>query len=354
MSITHVAKEAGVSHATVSYVINGKDGVSEATAKRVQLAMKKLNYIPRSRMKKRIQDMQDSLVGLRHGSIGLVFYGRHANLNNCPLFARLTHSIEEELRERKISLMLIRMEESECRLNESKIDGSVIIGSDTEPLQAVETPCVSVFGHPDISEPLMADHIEPANDRIGVLAANYFASRGHKKVLFLNPRYLPLKRHIAIEIRQRVFVDYAKKAGLDVEVIHIPFSEYTDEGRLKDYSEIPELQKFIQQFESSSKRPTGIFVPMDAYLVILQKGFFREGIKPGKDVEFIGCNNDTSLLEGLDPCPATIDMNPQEMAKSVVERLLYRIGRGDNGGGFVQIEIQPRLVEAGLGVRQSW
>ena len=350
MTITQVAKQAGVSHATVSYVINGKGGVSQATAKRVQLAMSELNYIPRSSMKKINGKGNHSLAGIKHGSIAMVFYGNSINMINCPIFAKLIHSIEEELRKRNVSMMLIRLKEGRAQLNLSKIDGAVSCGFESELVNSIKSPFVSVFGHPDISEPLMADHIEPANDRIGVLAAEYFASRGHKKVAFFNPS----RGHTAIETRQRVFFDYAKKAGLDVEVIHIPFSERADGGSLKEYDEIPALQEFIQQFAKNPNRPTGIFVPMDAHLVIIQKGFAQERIRPGKDVEFLGCNNETILLEGLEMRPATIDVNPEEMARCAVERLFYRIRESGHGGDFVQIEVQPKLIESGFGVRPSW
>lgn len=355
MSITDVAKEAGVSHATVSYVINRKKGVSEETAKRVRLAMKKLNYIPRSRIKRKGPGIQDFPAGLTYGSIGVVFHGEQVNMINYPFYARFLHSIEEKLRERNLITILVRSQGQRFQLDDLKIDGAVICGFQDSQTQAgsVEIPFVSVFGHPDISKPLLADHIEPANDRIGVTAANYFASRGHTKVTFFDPTNLK-QGHPAIDIRRRVFIDYAKRAGLDVEVIHIPFSERDDDGRIKDYSEIPELVKFIQQFANTSNRATGIFVPIDGCLLVIQKGFFREGIMPGKDVEFIGCNNEMALLEGLDPRPATIDVNPEEMAGCVIERLLYRICLGENGGSFLQVEVQPKLIEAGIGVKQSW
>jgi LacI family transcriptional regulator len=354
MSIVEVAKEAGVSHATVSYVINGKRGVSAATAKRVQLAMNKLNYIPRSSSHKKFNFKEgQQLAKLKHGCIGIVFYGKTANMTHYPFYARLCHSIEEELRDRGLSMMLISLGDAESSFNGSLIDGAVICGFESELAHSVKLPFVSVAGHPDISEPLLADHIEPANDRIGVLAADYFASRGHKKVAFFDPTYVP-GGHPAIETRRRVFMDYAKRAGLDAEAIYIRFAERKDCFRLVEYNEVPALQEFIQQFAKSKDRPTGIFVPMDSYLVVLQKGFAREGIRPGRDVEFIGCNNEATLLEGLDPRPATIDVNPEEMGKSTVERILHRICQNGNGGTYVQIEVQPKLVESGFGVRQSW
>ena len=47
MSMNDVAKLVGVSHVTVSRVVNGQPGVSEATARKVRRAMKSLGYVPR-------------------------------------------------------------------------------------------------------------------------------------------------------------------------------------------------------------------------------------------------------------------------------------------------------------------
>lgn len=46
VSIKEVAKHAGVAISTVSKVLNGYPNVSEETKKKVQDAIKELNYIP--------------------------------------------------------------------------------------------------------------------------------------------------------------------------------------------------------------------------------------------------------------------------------------------------------------------
>ena len=48
VSIKEVAKHAGVAISTVSKVLNGYPNVSEETKKKVQDAIKELNYIPNS------------------------------------------------------------------------------------------------------------------------------------------------------------------------------------------------------------------------------------------------------------------------------------------------------------------
>ena len=48
VSIKDVAKQAGVAISTVSKVLNGYPGVSDATKKKVQEAAKELHFVPNS------------------------------------------------------------------------------------------------------------------------------------------------------------------------------------------------------------------------------------------------------------------------------------------------------------------
>ena len=61
-----VAKRAGVSQATVSYVMSGSRPISEATKKRVRKAMDELGYVPNINAR--------SLAGGKVGIIGVLVH----------------------------------------------------------------------------------------------------------------------------------------------------------------------------------------------------------------------------------------------------------------------------------------
>ncbi len=352
MSIIEVAKAAGVSHATVSYVINGKPGVSPKTAKRVEQAMKRLNYVPKP-LASRSGPKKVDLNGLKHGCVGVVFYGQHTNMVNYPFYASLVHAVEEELSERNLSMMVLCFSNFDESVNSYKIDGGIVCGEQNIYPQNISVPFVSVFGHPDLYEDPICDHVEPANDRIGIMAADYLVSKGHKKIGYINP-VMPGVRHLPIETRQRFFVDYCSRFNCEYEIYDVPFSERKPGGGLYEYDEIPVLESFLDEFCQKTDRPTGVFVPMDAHMVVIQKGLRQKGVIPGQDIELVGCNNEKPFLEGLDPRPATIDVNAEQIAKSLVERLLYRIGDRANHQDFIQINVLPKLVQAGSGVKEQW
>lgn len=78
ITIFDVAKEAGVSKSTVSRVVNGDAGVSEATKKRVKAAIKKLNYSP-SFFAKGIRTGETHTIALVVPEYTNMFYGEMFN-----------------------------------------------------------------------------------------------------------------------------------------------------------------------------------------------------------------------------------------------------------------------------------
>ena len=82
---------------------------------------------------------------------------------------------------------------------------------------------------------------------------------------------------------------------MNAESINVPYPDMDEYGSLTEGCGVSTIQEFIANFNSLPDKPTGIFIPCDAYLTIMQKSFAAKGLQPGKDVEFLGCNNDFSF-----------------------------------------------------------
>ncbi|MCF7974969.1 MAG: hypothetical protein K9N55_14220, partial [Phycisphaerae bacterium] len=67
------------------------------------------------------------------------------------------------------------------------------------------------------------------------------------------------------------------------------------------------------------------------------------GIQPGRDLEIISCNNETSLLAGLAPRPISIDIQPETIGKKAVEQLRWRILHPDDESQ-ITIEVSPKFL----------
>jgi DNA-binding LacI/PurR family transcriptional regulator len=67
------------------------------------------------------------------------------------------------------------------------------------------------------------------------------------------------------------------------------------------------------------------------------------GIRIGRDLEIISCNNETSLLAGLEPRPVSISIQPETIGKKAVEQLRWRILHPDEESQ-ITIEVSPKFL----------
>src|SRR4030067_1642678 len=186
MSITikDVAKKAGVSIATVSFVTNNSKHISLETKNRVERTIKSLNYHP----SKSARD----LVSKKTGFIGFILTDDHF-LRTEPFYTRIFLGTEFEARNDDYSLLLtsIRSDVNENDqlprfvLNKS-VDGIIIAGK--IPINLIER--LSDYNLPII----FIDFIPPSNgypliliDNIqgGILATDHLIHLGHKNIAFI-------------------------------------------------------------------------------------------------------------------------------------------------------------------------
>ncbi|MHC4929420.1 MAG: LacI family DNA-binding transcriptional regulator [Planctomycetota bacterium] len=353
IGLSKIAELCGVSTTTVSFVFNDKPGVSEATAKRVLETARKVGYVPRNgHAKAFLKNGGGNGVQTLNNNIGVLM--AEGVMSTVPLYAKLFEGVHRGLESRsfKMTPLLKPLDADFSSHSYSDIDGLILCSYHEDLAEKLSIPFVSVFRHPDPQERLYGDHIEPANDRIGVLAAKYFVGRGHENLLVINPSLSP---HPAFETRVRSFVQQAERKGVQAESLKVPYMDTDARGNLIDGSRVPSIQKFISDFQSRSDRPTGIFVPCDAYLTILQKCFVEKGIQPGIDVEFLGCNNDNSFFQGLATRPATIDIHPEAIAEAAITALLQRLTQPEpDTRVFKIVHVDSTLVKAGPGVKERW
>lgn len=120
-TIREIAKEAEVSIATVSRVINNKGGVNEKTKKRVQSVIEKLNYKPNS--------IAVRLNNKKSRTIALIM----PDITN-PFFPELAKFIEKETMKRDYNLIICSSDNDEetekkqlSMIEQKYIDGMIIV-----------------------------------------------------------------------------------------------------------------------------------------------------------------------------------------------------------------------------------
>ncbi len=333
MSIVEVAKLAGVSHATVSRVINNRPGVSPECVQLVRKAMQNIGYTPSGRG--RPVNAQ-----ARVGTIALLMIGADVTLMLAPVANAVLHAVEDTLAEKGFNLILGKLNES-GRLPPSvangRVDGLLLYGYPPPRVhlsRLSKFPCVWLLSARS-PRGYWGDRIEPDNEAIGRIAAEHLISKGHKQIAMLNLS----PDHMGYEVRTRAFIETANRHG-------IPAHEVV-EGKLESampfMAEFDELQvkQIVSRFLAMEDRPTGLFVPRDSLTVMVYHELRAQGVEPGRDVQVVSCNNEP-VLGGLDPRPATIDLRPEIIGKQAVEQLSLRIQKPNDPVSVVST-VQPKL-----------
>jgi DNA-binding LacI/PurR family transcriptional regulator len=147
MTLEAVAREAGVSRATVSRVVNGSPKVSTDVRTNVESAIDRLGYVPNRAAR--------SLVTRRSDSVALVITEPTTRLFNDPFFPRLMRGVSAELAARDLQLVLLMPEtrseaaRAEGYLASGHVDGALLVslhGDDPLPGRLAELGIPVVVG----------------------------------------------------------------------------------------------------------------------------------------------------------------------------------------------------------------
>ncbi|WP_320128678.1 LacI family DNA-binding transcriptional regulator [uncultured Sphaerochaeta sp.] len=177
-TIKEVAELAGVSIATVSYVINGTKHVAPATEARVHQAVETLNY--------RINHFASNIKSGKSGSIAFLM----ADMSN-PFFLETAVSLEKSLREAKYNLILantdekVNLEKEQVdHLLDHAIDGLIIAPCTVNNfyLKNMLPANFPLVFFDRIPANMHADCVLSDNRKGSLEAVEYLISLGHKRI----------------------------------------------------------------------------------------------------------------------------------------------------------------------------
>lgn len=187
LTIRELAAELGVSHAAVSYALNGKHGVSDDTRARIVAAAKERGWQPNTAAR--------ALAGRGTDSIGLVLARTPDELASDSFYLRFIAGIQSELSPRGMTLTFQIADSLASEIEvyrrwaaQSRVDGLIVVDpriDDPRPavLLGLGTPAVLVGGQGHAEQTLAtvgADDASPMTELIRTLSA-----RGHRRIAYV-------------------------------------------------------------------------------------------------------------------------------------------------------------------------
>ncbi len=326
VSLKVIAKELGVSAATVSLVLNGKNKngrVSEEMSKKIIDKAAELHYIPNS-LAKGLKMGHSKSIGLIVADISNVFFGTLAlhiqNYAEKEGYTVIIGNTNEKLEE---------MEKIITFLNSRQVDGLIITpaeGSEVliESVLKGKKPLVLVDrGFPDLNVP-------------SVLINNYeICYRSTKQLIdqgFKNPAFITYRQdQFHTNERKRGFIEAMKDAGLFTP----------DHVKEVSYQYLNEdMDKAILQLLKCEKQVDAIFFATNTISMAGVKSLFKRGMLIQKDIQVM-CFDETDAIN-LFPFRVPFIKQPiEEMARRALELLIGQIEKKEvkNHKLFLEAEL---------------
>lgn len=295
-TIRDVAKQAGVSVATVSRVLNEKGYVHEDTRQKVEAAIRDLNYTP--------NEVARSLYKRKSKLIGLLL----PDIMN-PYFPQLARGVEDRLQESDYRVIFGNSDESrekEQDYIQTFLQNHVVgvISSTNDPEGAVYTglgiPVVFLDRTSNDSPSVYADGREG-----GRLAAQELAQRGCRRITVMQG---PANVRPAVE-RFEGAAEALEEKGIPYTILKTTSFSY-------DEAENWAKTLFLQYPDTD-----GILASNDIVASAVLREAFRLGKKVPDDVQLIGFD-DIPLSRLLTPSLSTIHQPAYEMGRAAAELLI--------------------------------
>lgn len=318
VSAAAVAREAGVSTATVSYVLNDRPGVSAQTRERILRIAENLGLTPPDRI---------AALRQRTKALGLVI----TDIAN-PFYTEIAAGVIDAARAHGYQVFLAHTQESPGVLTdtidsmiERKVDGIVLAvlhpddGDVIRALRSARTPFVQLSRR---IERVDADFVGIDDSAAATEVMEHVLGHGYTDIATITgPR-----NSSASAAREDAFARTAQTHGI----------AYMANHRLRTYlSQEGGLRAVTRLIQSGAPLPRALVCGSDAIAFGVLAGLRAHRIKVPQDVAVTGFDG---LLPGVAPLVhlTTVEQPRREMAERSVDLLLRRVsGSGGNAQSVV-------------------
>lgn len=334
VTIKEIAKEAEVSTATVSMILNNKDkSISEATRNKVLEIARNRNYIPNT--------MARSLVTRQTRTIGLIM----PDIVN-PFFPEIARGAEDRASLSRYSIIYCNTDDNLTRedayidiLTEKMVDGIIFTHSadregDADRFKSCRVPIILIDRDYDI--PNVIGKVLVDNTKASYTGVNYLLDQGYRKIAY-----------IAGSIHTRTARDRLegyKKALAERQLEYR--EEYVKIGEYKSQWGAEAAKAFLDEKVDFD----AVFCGNDLIAIGAVKALKEAGYKVPEDIGVMGFD-DIYMAGMVEPALTTIKQPNYEMGYRAAELLINAMERLDSPEKSEGAETV--ILDTELTVRQS-
>ncbi|NEW09292.1 LacI family transcriptional regulator [Paenibacillus sp. SYP-B3998] len=318
-TIYDVAKEAGVSIATISNAIHGKGKMSKERRAHILDIVDRLQYQPSM--------IASALTGKRTYTIGLLI----PDIAN-PFFAEIARAVENRARQLGYSVIICSTDHNHERVEsyihlllQKRIDG-LVIGTGLENVELLAPLLTEAIPVAFIARDCISDAVHKVivDDYLGGrLAARHLLDRGHRRIAVLS------EKHNGERVR-------GFRQALEAEGLELP-----DElVQTCDYR-IEDGKRAAANWLAHANRPTALFCCNDLSAIGALQAARENGISVPGELSIVSFDN-TLLAAVSAPSLTTIAQPIEQMGKLVIDMLVKELQMST--GDKQRIVLSPELI----------
>lgn len=314
MTITDVAKEAGVSITTVSRALNGNYPIKTETKAKIDAAIKKLNYKPNI--------MARSMITRKSMTIGVITPG----LTNL-FFPTIIEEIEGIVGKAGFKIAVCNSKgdaEVERAVAEDfvgrQLDGIIALDPSRENLEgdffhelSKQVPLIITNGKRESYSGNFICYDEEGGTR---KALETLVELGHKKIAIIRG-----ERSISFTLREDLYHSILEEKGLNYEKVI-----FVEKGNSQ--AVVENTKEAVRQLISEENRPTAFFACNDLMALAALNTCLEMGLKVPEELSIVGFDN-TLFSMVTSPELATVDLKMSEIGQMAALNMLKLIENKD-------------------------
>lgn len=320
VTIYDVAREAGVSMATVSRVVNNNPNVKPQTRKKVFEAIERLGYRPNA--------VARGLASKKTTTVGVVI----PDISN-SIFSEVARGIEDIANMYHYNIILCnadKKKEKEIRvintLLEKQVDGLLFMGGvvTDEHIQAFKTSAVPIVLCATTDENSTIASVDIDHEKAAFDAVNVLIEQGHRNIAMISGTLQDPANGFA---RYQGYKNALEAAGIPVREEYVRIGNYRYESGLE----------VTKHFIGLSDRPTAIFAATDEMAIGAIHTLQDSGLKVPDDMSVISVDN-IRMASMVRPQLTTVAM-PMYDIGAVSMRLLTKLMNKETKEASEQMQV---------------